>query len=207
MGLPPNYWAGSGVLPRVAQIKNVVIAVYRLDKMPSRLVRSKLDFTHAWLPRDQFDEVVEREGWIFTRLNDGYLALLSQYPYEWRDKPGEDRNREIIVNKRHNIWLCEMGRRETDGSFSTFVQRILQAELFFSDSSVSYHSPSQGHLQFGWKGPLLLDGREIPLGDYPRYASPYAQAPFPPEEIKIDLGEESLHIDWIDLDWQTTSFT
>jgi hypothetical protein len=205
-GHPPNYWSGSGILPRVAQIKNVVIAIYRISKTPSVLVRNELDFTHAWLPRDQFDEVIEKEGWIFARSGDGYLALLSQYPYQWHDMPGEDRNREIIVRKHNNIWICEMGRRETDGDFSTFVQRILQAELTFYDTSVSYQSPSQGHLQFGWKGPLLQDGRQVPLQDYPRYASPYSQASFPPEDISINLGEDSLHIDWMACNRQACSF-
>jgi hypothetical protein len=205
-GSPPNYWSGSGILPRVAQIKNVVIAIYRLSKIPSLYVRNELDFTHAWLPRDRFDDVVEKEGWIFARLSDGYLGLLSQYPYQWHEMPGEDRNREIIVRKCNNIWLCEMGCRETDGDFSTFVQRILEAELVFYDSNISYRSPSQGYLQFGWKGPLVQDGRQVPLGDYPRYASPYAQVPFPPEDILISLGEETLHIDWINCNRQANSF-
>jgi hypothetical protein len=205
-GPPPNYWAGSGILPRVAQVKNVVIAIYRLLKIPTLLVRNELDFTHAWFPRDQFDEVIEKDGWIFARLSDGYLALLSQHPYEWRDLPGEDRNREIIVRERNNIWLCEMGRRETDGDFSSFIRGILQADLLFYDSSISYRSPSQGYLQFGWKGPLLQDGRQVSLWDYPRYANPYAQVPFPPEEILISLGNDTLHIDWINCNRRVNSF-
>lgn len=196
-GKPPNYWSGSGCLPRVAQIKNVVIAIYRLERFPSLTVEEVLPFTHAWLPRDQFEEVIEREGWIFARHGDGYLALLSENPYEWHELPGEDQGREIVVHAKRNIWLCELGRRQVDGDFSQFIQRILQAEVLFSGSHVTYHSPSQGVLEFGWHGPLRQDGREVPLGEYPRYASPYVQAPFPPEQIEIQLNEHILTLDWL----------
>ena len=79
-GPPPNYWTGSGSLPRVAQIKNVLIAIYQIARFPALHVPNELWFTHAWLPRDQFEEIVERDGWIFARLDEGYLALLSQHP-------------------------------------------------------------------------------------------------------------------------------
>ncbi|MBN2550437.1 MAG: hypothetical protein JXB15_14835 [Anaerolineales bacterium] len=195
-GPPPNNWTGSGVLPRVAQIKNVVIAIYRIRKFPSLFVRNELFYSHAWFPRDQFDEFYEKEGWVFSRLGEGYLALLSQHPYEWREMPGEDQHREMIVKKRDNIWLCECGRKESDGDFQTFMERILQAEVQFYPSRVSYYSPSLGRIQFGWKGPLRLDGQEITMNDYPRYGNPYTQAEFPSESIQVSLGEQTLTLDW-----------
>jgi len=206
-GPPPNYWSGSGFLPRVAQLKNVLIAIYRLPKSIALWVPNELHFTHAWLPRDQFEEIVEEDGWIFARLGDGYLALLSQYPYEWRTSPGEDQNREIIVDKSRNIWLCEMGRKETSGEFKDFIQAQLQSEVRFYDSRLSYTSPTQGRLQFGWNGPLKRDGREIPLDSYPRYGNPYVQVDFPPEELSIVLGEHHLNLNWLTPTRQSSSFT
>jgi len=206
-GPTPNYWSGSGFLPRVAQLKNVLIAIYRLPKSIALWVPNELHFTHAWLPRDQFEEIVEEDGWIFARLGDGYLALLSQYPYEWRTSPGEDQNREIIVDKSRNIWLCEMGRKETSGEFKDFIQAQLQSEVRFYDSRLSYTSPTQGRLQFGWNGPLKRDGREIPLDSYPRYGNPYVQVDFPPEEMSIVLGEHHLNLNWLTPTRQSSSFT
>jgi len=205
-GTPPNYWTGSGILPRVAQIKNVVVVIYRTSKIPSLLVSNELEFTHAWFPKDQFDEVVEKDGWIFGKLGNGYIALLSQYPYEWHELPGEDQNREVIVRNRNNIWLCEMGRKEIDGDFSVFMQKLLQSEIKFRDSSVTYQSPSQGIIQFSWKGELIQDDRRIDLREYPRFASPYVQAPFPSETINIKLREESLEINWLDNERNTSSY-
>jgi hypothetical protein len=116
-GPTPNYWAGSGTLPRVAQIRNVVIAIYRISNAPSLFVKNELFFTHAWLPRDQFEETLEQDGWIFARYGNGFLALKSQHPYEWHTLPGEDQNREVIVHNRNNIWLCELGSTDEDNSF------------------------------------------------------------------------------------------
>jgi hypothetical protein len=195
-GAPPNYWTGSGSLPRVAQIKNVLFAIYHLTRYPALFVPNELEYTHAWVPRDQFQEVVERDGWIFARLAEGYLALLSQNPYRWHDLPGEDRGREVLVEGKDNIWICELGRQQVDGEFSRFIDRILNAEVLFSRLGVHYQSPSQGLLEFGWDGPLCQDGREVPIGNFPRYGSPYTQVEFPSELIPIQLGDQFLELDW-----------
>ena len=96
--------------------------------------------------------------------------------------------------------MCELGRRNVDGSFKSFVQRILEADLTFRGSNVSYHSPSLGLIEFGWNKPLLLDNHVISLEKYPRYASPYVLADFPPERISITLEEQSLVLDWMNLE-------
>jgi hypothetical protein len=196
-GPPPNYWSGSGCLPRVAQHKNVLFAIYRLDKYPSLTSYDLLPITHAWLPRDQFEEVLEQDGWIFARYGEAYLALLSENPYEWRELPGEDHHREILVAAKRNIWICELGRKAVDGDFSSFIKKILEAEVQFSGSRLVYQSPSQGRLEFGWEGLLRHEGRTLSLENYPRYASPYCQADFPPEKIQINLGDDCLNLDWI----------
>jgi hypothetical protein len=205
-GKPPNYWSGSGTMPRVAQIKNVVIAIYRITKNLAAYVPNELFYTHAWLPRDRFEEIIEEEGWIFARIGNGFLALLSQFPYEWQELPGEDQKREIIVQKAKNIWICEMGRKEVNGDFKTFRERILSAEVRFYDSRVSYMSPTQGQIQFAWKGPLRRDGRVVPLDHYPRYGNPYVQVDFPPEEFSINLGDHRLYLNWLTADRQASSF-
>jgi hypothetical protein len=84
-----------------------------------------------------------------------------------------------------------------DGDFSSFIKKILEAEVQFSGSRLVYQSPSQGRLEFGWEGLLRHEGRTLSLENYPRYASPYCQADFPPEKIQINLGDDCLNLDWI----------
>ncbi len=195
-GVTPNYWEGSGQLPRAAQVNNVVICIYNLHKKPALYVPTRLFFTHAWLPQDKFDEVIEQDDWIFARKGQGYLALRSQQPYRWQDRPGEDQDREIIADGRSNIWICEMGREMTDGSFAEFCERIGKATLNFDGVQVAYHSPSQGQLEFGWSESLRQDGRKIELHDYPRYRNPYTQADFAANSINIRLAPHHLSLDW-----------
>jgi len=195
-GPSPNYWTGSGTLPRVAQVENVVIAVYNVDTRPGLYVTNRLRFTHAWLPRDHFDEVIERDGWILARRGDGYLALRSQQPYHWQSEPGEDQGREVLAPGKQNIWICELGRRAVDGRFDRFVQRIAGAELSFGQLDVRYDSPSQGLLEFGWRAPLQRNGVEVPLGGYPRYDNAYARVTFPALEIAIRHHDHRLELDW-----------
>lgn len=192
----PGQWTGSACLPRVGQVKNVVIALYRIHRRPAVYVANRRRMTHAWLPRDHFDEVVERDGWIFARREEGYLALHSSSPVHWQDAPGEDRGRELIAEGARQAWICELGRRDADGLFEEFIDRIAATPLTFDGETVFYQSPSQGALEFGWKGPLRHRGGVVPMRGFPRYESPYASASFPLERLRVECGSEWLVLDW-----------
>ncbi len=204
-GSSPSYWTGSGLLPRAAQHRNVTLAIYRLRSRPALYVPVRHFFTHAWLPRDRFDEVREQNGWYFARKNQGYLALFSMQPAFWNDRvPGdnalefrhdpEDLGRELIAPGKDNIWICQLGRAAEDGSFDQFIETICTAPLVFSGLSLRFHSPGNGQVEFGWRGPLRVEGKEIPLHDYPRYDNPFVRADFDPDEIVVRAGGETLKL-------------
>jgi hypothetical protein len=206
-GVTPSYWAGSGLLPRAAQYRNVAVVVYNIRKIPALYVPVWHFYTHAWLPKDKFDEVVERDNWIFARRGDGYLALRSQHPYFWNEqaakseeivfrKEAEDFGREVIVPGKQNIWVCQMGSKTENGGFREFVEAIAGAEIYFDGLNVRYHAPRMGLVSFGWKGAFSVDGAVIPLGDYPRYDNPYVRADFDPGEIKVTAGGHHLIVKW-----------
>ena len=56
--------------------------------------------------------------------------------------------RELIVDGKKNIYICEMGRAATDGSFQRFMERIGSARVRTCGLNVVYDSPSQGELKF-----------------------------------------------------------
>jgi hypothetical protein len=192
----PNYWTGSGTLPRVAQVDNVVITVYEVSTRRGLYFTNRMLFTHAWLPRDCFDEVRERAGWIFARRGDGYLGLRSQHPYRWQDAAGEDQRREVIADGTRNIWICELGRRADDGSFEDFVARIAAASIEWSEGSVVYQSPSQGRLEWGAHGALRRNGVAIDLGVDQRYDNRFVKASFPAERVRVEANGHWLELDW-----------
>jgi hypothetical protein len=186
----PGWWTGSATLPRVAQVENVLIAIYWIRRRPALYVPNKNFLTHAWLPRDRFDEVRERQGWVFARRGDGYLALRSQRAARWV-QDGPDAGREWLAQGADNVWICELGSRGRDWSFGRFADRVASAPLRYGRRSVVYESPSQGRLELGWEGPLLRDGRPVAQRDFPRYASPWANAPFPADAVEVRAGGET----------------
>ncbi|HNR31673.1 MAG TPA: hypothetical protein PKI11_12360, partial [Candidatus Hydrogenedentes bacterium] len=195
-GRSPNYWTGYGTLPRAAQIENVVIEIYNVARKPSLYVANELFFTHAWLPRDRFEECIERDGWVFARRGDGYLAFYSQHPYRWQTERGDDQDREMIVDSPRNVFICEMGRRATDGEFTEFVRRILDAPVVIDGLRVTYQSPSQGHIAWDWTGPLLHNGAPVELREYPRYDSPYGRVAFPNDAAVFRCNGHWLELEW-----------
>jgi hypothetical protein len=202
----PAYWTGTGSLPRAAQIKNVAIILYKVSTGMGLYLTHTLRFTHAWLPRDKFDEIVEKQGWVFARKGDGYLALWSQQPYQWQTQEGPDKDREVIAQGVRNIWICELGRKATDGAFDAFVDRICRAEITSNGLSVRFASPSQGMLEFGWWGPFKQDGKVIPLGDYPRYDNPYVEASFPSTTVTANCAGHFLTLNWDTLERTASNF-
>jgi hypothetical protein len=197
-GPSPDYWTGNGTNPRAAQVDNVALCLYDIRTRPGLYITHDQQFTHAWLPRDAFDEVAERGRWHFARKGEGYLALFSARPGFWQADPAHeaDVEREFIVPGRQNVWICELGRAADDGPFAAFVERIAAARVDVDGLSVIYDSPSRGRLEFGWEGPLRQDGAEIPLHDYPRYANPYAEVAFPADRVEFRHGDAWLRLDW-----------
>jgi hypothetical protein len=207
-GESPNYWVGSGLLPRSIQIKNLNISIYNIKKLfPALYVPIRNFYTHAWVPQDQFDEVIEKQGWIFARKKKGYLALYSQQPYFWNTdtlnieglhirKEPEDFDREVIAPGKKNIWLCQMGREVVDGSFETFIRTILNSKLILNGLNVEFLSPGNGVVTFGWDAPFTLDNKIVQVDDYPRYDNPYVQAEFHPNEIHIQAHGKELYLNW-----------
>jgi len=190
--------------------------VYNIEKIPALYVPIRHFYTHAWLPKDKFDQVVEKGGWVFARKGAGYLALRSRNPYFWREKAQqdmpkgknlsardalmyprpEDEGREILADGARNIWVCQLGREADDGTFSDFMDKISSAELVFKGMNVRYRSPGNGLISFGWNGPLTADGVEISLKDYRRYDNPFVQADFAADEIRVTAGESRLNLNW-----------
>ncbi len=202
----PGHWTGSATLPRVGQVENVVVAIYSIPRRPFFLYPNRNLYTHAWLPRDQFDEVAEDGGWFFARRGGGFLALRSREPAHWSAARGEDAGRELVAPGRDNVWICEVGRRATDGAFDRFADRIARAEISFGRRSVRFRSPSRGLVEFGWRGPLRHEGRIVPLGGFSRYETPYGGSAFPADGITVAHAGHSLRLRWGDAIREVSGF-
>jgi hypothetical protein len=202
-GSTPRYWTGYGTMPRAIQVKNVVISLYDRDEMASLYVPNQPSFTHAFLPRDKFDETSKEGGWFFARKGDGYLALWSSDPesdWEPADPDHADLGvHEIIADNKDaddepsgkQVWICELGSADEHADYEAFKAAITGAPLDVDPEAltVEYDSPSQGRLVMGWDGPLTQDGVDVDVSDYARYENPYGTSPFRDDQISFKYDD------------------
>jgi hypothetical protein len=190
----PNFWSGNVILPRVAQWKDVLIAVHNLPD------DDWLGFTHAYFPAHAFDEYVLREDadghtWAFAQKDDGYLAITAARGIELVTA-GEAAYRELRSHGRQNVWLCHMGRTALDGKFAEFQDRVLALDVTFDDLSMRCATLRGETLAFGWEGPLTRDGEEEPITGFKHYENPYCIAELPSEEMLIRYGDQAMRLDF-----------
>ncbi len=183
----PNLWRGNGVLPRVAQWGDVLVAIYHLPE------DDWMGFTHAYFPAAAFDQTLFTGEWAFARQGKGYVALSASHGFEFI-QAGQTAYRELRSAGVDHTWLCHMGQELLDGSFEQFCQKILQMDVRLSDQALELTSLRGDRLAFGWHGPLMINGSPQPLDGYAHIESPYASAPLPAEHIDILVGETGIRL-------------
>jgi hypothetical protein len=190
----PNFWRGNAVLPRVAQWKDVLIAIHKLPE------NDWMGFTHAYFPAYAFDEYLLRDGadgrrWAFARQGEGYLALTAAQGLELVSA-GDNAYRELRSYGPQNAWLCHMGRAALDGDFVAFQEKILALDVTIEGLSVRCETLRGESLLFGWEGPLLRDGEEQPITGLKHYENPYCVADLPATELEIRYGTQAMRLDF-----------
>ncbi len=183
----PGWWVGNDILPRVAQYHDALLARYRLP------ATAWLHFTHLYFPTYAFDEHTLIDRWAFARVGDGYVALWSD-PAFTLVKDGPDAGRELRVAGRDAVWLCQMGRRATDGDFAAFQRKVLASAPQVADDAVTWTTARGDTLTLDDAGPLLVNGQATPLDAFPRHSSPFGHADYPAEQLDIVLGEDGLRL-------------
>jgi len=193
-GLEGDYMGGEwtgGFVPRATLHRNVGVIQYRRPEIPLLDQILFVDYSHAFFPRDRFDEVVESGNWVMGRKGDAYVALFSQHETEWAV---EDRY-ELIARAKENVWIVELGDAGEYESFSRFVSEIESAPVALGES-VEYGSPSQGLIRVGWTGPMTVEGVEVDLGPYERWDNRYCRQPLGTTVTALEFRGERLELDF-----------
>jgi hypothetical protein len=193
----PDFWIGNATLPRVAQWKDVLVAIYKLPE------DDWMGFTHAYFPAYAFDEYKFGEGrrgqrWAFARKGNGYLALTASGGLSLI-KDGHSAYRELrpIKPDEHNqIWICHMGRAAVDGSFNAFQGKMLALDVATHKSSLQLETLRGETLSFGWDGPFLRDGVVLPLSGFKHYENPYCTAEMPCSKMEVRTENYLLRLDF-----------
>jgi hypothetical protein len=211
------YWNGGATMPRSAQQGAAVINMYAPQYVsptgPPLDAFSYLPYTHAYFPTERFDEVRQQGGWTFGRKGDGYVALWSWRPTEWRTHDpavtftnGLTQPFDLVARGgANNVWISEVGGADRWGSFDAFVDAVTAAPVTVRDLGavegvsqgfdVSYDSPTEGRMAFSWTGPLTVGGVETPLHGNDRYANGFGTTAFGTTRVEVADGRASLVVD------------
>jgi hypothetical protein len=183
----PNYWLGNGILPRVAQWNDTLVALY---KIPNDAI---LEFTHAYFPTSEFDEYLLRGDTAFARKGNGYLALTSPNGIEMIEC-GAKAFRELRSYGNETSWICQMGQAATDGSFADFQEKVLALDHTFDGLEIQVQTLRGDELKFGWEVPLMINGDKHPLDGFKHYDNAYTTVELPCKEMEISTGEYLLRL-------------
>ena len=207
-----GYWVGTASMPRSAQRDRAAIHIYQpgyaapTDPLLGPYFGYE-PYTHAYFPLERFDDVVGRNGWVFGRKGDGYVALWSHRPTTWRTydpaveaTDGMTGPFDLLApGGPDNVWIVEVGGASEHGSFEAFVDAVSSATVevvgIGGERTVRYVSPTEGELRFGVVGAFRVDGVEVPLRDHPRHSSPWAEQCAVVESFDIRDGDRRLVMD------------
>lgn len=185
----PNFWHGNAILPRVAQWKDLLIAVHQLP------TDDWLGFTHAYFPTAQFDEYTLRDGWAFARKRDGYLALKATAGMQLITQ-GPSAYEELRSHGLHNIWLCQMGRAAQNGSFRDFQEQVLALAVIVDELEVKVTNLRGEELSFGWRAPLCINGEEQTITGFPHYDNPFCTSALDDGTMVIRSWNHAMQLDF-----------
>ncbi len=191
-GHRPGFWLGNATLPRVAQWKDVLLAVYRLAD------EDWMGYTHAYFPAYAFDASVVRESplgqtWAFAQQGEGYLALTAFPGLEWIIE-GPGAYQELRAYGQNVVWCCQMGRAALDGTFEAFQERVLSRFLKLDGLTVQFETLRDETLTFGWEGPLVCNGEAQALSGFKHYENPYTVTDLDAPEMEIQSEQYLLRL-------------
>ena len=190
----PNFWHGNQVLPRVAQWKETLVAIHCIPE------GDWMGFTHAYFPTRHFDEYRLRRSplrrdWAFARVGRAYLALTAARGLELVTR-GPSACFELRSYGAENIWLCTMGRPDTDGSFEAFQEAVLGLDVQMDGLTIRCQTTRGQTIALGWEGPFLVDGMEQSLSGLKHYENPFCIADLPAHEMEIRTADYLLRLDF-----------
>ena len=194
-----NFWISDGVLPTVAQEKNVTMSIYD-TRINGLKIRKVYKYSHAHFPVSFFDRVEEdqlSDGMIFGEKDGAFIALIAQNPIKFVDANGlEDTSfirNNLVQEGEVTWWICETSDQSKE-SFESFVTRIASNEHSFNNETLSYNSNGESYALVN-KGSFSVDNETMNF-EYDRYDSKYIQATRESGTMTFNFEGASLYLDF-----------
>lgn len=151
----PSYWAGNGTMPAVGMFEEHALAWFDLGHAP------RLAFTHAYLPRDAFDETHIGPDWIVARSGNGAVILKATAPIEpVTQGPGKDI--EFRCAGAKTGWAVSVMDLE-DAEIAPALARARALVLSQTATGMTLIGHGGPELSLDAKGRLSVDGAHVPF--------------------------------------------
>mgnify|MGYP007022263831 CR=1 FL=1 len=188
-----NCWQGNAAPVRVAQWRDWLAVAY------GATTEQALPYSHAYFPQANFDEVVVAQGWALARKGNGYVALTATGGVA-TVTAGPTAHRELRAAPAA-VWLVQMGRAASDGTFADFTQKVLAQPLTLTANGVEMTTLRGARVEFRTGGPLeaalVVDGTPQPLANFPHLESIYGgAATIPAHRVEIQYQEHQMRLDF-----------
>ncbi len=185
-----GYWIGPGRLPDAAQDKNVCMLIYKIPTHKSAGENGVNLFTHAYFPKERFDQVVLKDTRVYGRIGNVFIALVANNALQYGAGSSED----LIQSGRETAWVCEISSTAEDGDFDSFVRRVDGNPLRYLDGKLNYQTGGR-RLELQYAQSFCVNGVEQ-NAQFMRHDSPYAKTRRKPNQIDLAFGGHRLLLDF-----------
>ncbi len=124
----PSYWAGNGTNPFVIQEKNNMLMQYKIDE--NELVHG----IHAYLLKDNYDEIKQQNHFLFLRKKESYLAIWFSNPYKFVTT-GANTNKEILADGLTQAVILKCGSKAEYNDFIYFIDKFKESQINYDEKN------------------------------------------------------------------------
>ncbi len=210
-GSSPGYWIGNGRRPMSVQHKNVNITIYKLPDKKRLGETAIADMTHAYMPKDFYDEFELLENRVFARKNGVFVSLTAngrlQYrPFDTASAKGVHKGRifpdsctlksEFDLCRyggTYHAYITELSDADSE-TFEQFKERICKNTVQFNGNKV-YYNTLAGKIVASYDGEYTVNDSPVEKV-FDRYDSKFCKAKRKSPTMLIDSGENKLLLDY-----------
>jgi len=162
------YWLNAS-LPKVLHYRNLLILIFK--GVPW--------ITHCYFDKKKFEKVVQKNGWVFGKVEESYIGIFSEKGLDFR-KNGQFKDRELICSGNENVWIARLSDADEYTSFEEFVE-LTNSNFKFEKEKEVYkcYMPGIGEVVFSWDWDyLIVNDEEIPQSGYSLFSTPSLQSEY-----------------------------
>lgn len=184
----PSGWVGNGIRPDVAQVRNVLLALYDLRGRRGYLEGRRHELSHLYFPAASFDETKLCDHLVAGRRDDSYFGAAALNRIEMANES------ELVQRGLVTGWGVMVADRSDFGSLHHFVDYLRRCRLTHVRNTLTWTMPDHMH-ELTWGGPLVVDGAVVDT-DYARLRSDWTQVGRKPSVIEVAGRTGTLVLDW-----------